>query len=167
MVCSFFNYGCVVYKNTVALFACLSVRCDHLEAQLERKQQEADLVRQRLQQLQDHYDAHCAEFEQRLDLAREKERQLITVRGAGPPAVAAANVAVAARVFLIIPMGCIFVHCAVLCCVVLVVLLYRLDVPFYCPFSPMHICTFMCVHLTCASHLSVSACLSVRAGVEA
>jgi hypothetical protein len=50
---------------------------------LERKQQEADLVRQRLQQLQDHYDAHCAEFEQRLDLAREKERQLITVRGRG------------------------------------------------------------------------------------
>ena len=51
-----------------------------LESQLDRKQSELEVSKQRLSQLQDRFDESTTEFEQRLDIARDKERQLITVR---------------------------------------------------------------------------------------
>ena len=48
--------------------------------QLQRKESEVEVLKQRMGQQQDRFDQSTAEFEQRLDLARDKERQLISVR---------------------------------------------------------------------------------------
>ena len=68
------------FKHILTPIFTIYLRCQLLEVQLQRKESEVDVLKQRMAQQQDRFDQSTEEFEQRLDLARDKERQLISVR---------------------------------------------------------------------------------------